>query len=427
MRGFLRAALSAAVLLGFVGTALAQSLATVDPEDLGFSSERLARITDELKADVDKKMLPGATLLIARHGKIAYFETFGWLDPDKKIAMTKDAIFRIFSMSKPITTVAAMILVEEGKLLLSDPIAKYLPQFANVKVLVPNADPRDVGTGDGYHLVAPKRAPTIQDLMRHTAGFTYGFWDGPVAKMYRESGLFGGDFDNAEFVNRIAKLPLAYQPGSSWNYSNAVDVLGRIVEVVSGQSLGRFEKERILDPLGMTDTGFYVTDPARKGRIAQGLDTDNQVFGFPLFDPTLAGKLEAGGQGMESTAIDYARFLQMMLNGGELDGSRILAPTTVALMTHDHLGTIGPGPTLYLPGPGTGFGLGFAVRRDQGLATISGSVGNYFWAGAAGTMFWNDPEQQMQVVFMIQAPKQGFHFQALMPDMVYAALTEPEK
>ncbi|MGH6982102.1 MAG: serine hydrolase domain-containing protein, partial [Stellaceae bacterium] len=367
------------------------------------------------------------TLLIARHGKIAYFETIGFMDPDKKVAMKDDAIFRIFSMSKPITSVAAMILVEQGKLNLGDPIAKYLPEFAGVKVMVANKDPNDNGAGGKTHLVAPHRAPTVQDLLRHTAGLTYGFWGDPVAKLYVEAGLFGGNYDNAEFVSRIAKLPLAFQPGTVWNYSNGVDVLGRVVEVVSGKSLYRFEKENILDPLGMADTSFYVTDPAKKDRIAEGLVTDNRVFGFPLFDPTIQGKLEAGGQGMESTTMDYARFLQMLLNGGELDEHRILAPATVALMTHDHLGSIGPSTNLYLPGPGTGFGLGFAVRRSEGVANIAGNVGNYFWGGAAGTTFWNDPKMGMLVVFMIQAPRQGPHYTVVLPDMVYAALTDPSK
>ena len=429
MRYMMRAGLVALLVLGFVGSALAQELGYAEPEELGFSKDRLQRITDTLKADVDHHVIPGAALIIARHGKIAYFDTVGWLNPDKKIPMPNDGIFRLFSMSKAITSVAAMILVEEGKLFLNDPIAKYLPQFAHVKVQVTTkGDPHAVGgnTGDTA-LVAPNRAPTIQDLLRHTAGLTYGFWSDPVAKMYRDNGLFGGDYDNAEFVTRIAKLPLAFQPGTVWNYSNGTDVLGRVVEVASGKSLYRFEKENILDPLGMTDTGFYVTDPAKKMRIAQGLDTDNKVFGFPLFNPTIAGKWEAGGQGMEGTAIDYARFLQMLLYGGKLDGHRILSPETVKLMTADHLGKIGPSTNLYLPGPGTGFGLGFAVRRTEGVATIAGSPGNYFWGGAAGTQFWNDPKLDMLVVFMVQAPNQGPHYATLLPNMVYAALTDPEK
>ncbi len=427
MRHLIGATACAMLVLGLVAPVLAQELSNTKPEEVGFSQERLDGITDTLKADVEHHVIPGATLLIARHDKIAYFEKIGSLNPDKNLPMRNDGIFRIFSMSKPITSVAAMILFEQGKLFLGDPVAKYLPQFADVKVLVSNKDPNDSGTGSSYHLVAPRRTPTIQDLLRHTSGLTYGFWSDPVAKMYVASGLFGGNFNNAEFVDRIAKLPLAFEPGTVWNYSNGVDVLGRVVEVLSGKSLYQFEKENILDPIGMSDTSFYVTDPTKKDRIAEGLSSDNKVFGFPLFDPTVQGKWEAGGQGMESTTLDYARFLQMLLNGGVLNGHRILAPATVALMTNDHLGRIGPSTNLYLPGPGTGFGLGFAVRRRAGEATIAGSVGNYFWAGAAGTAFWNDPKLQMLVVFMIQAPKEGFHYQTLLPNMVYAALTDPSK
>jgi CubicO group peptidase (beta-lactamase class C family) len=427
MRHLIGATACAILVLWLVAPVLAEELSNTKPEEVGFSPERLDRITGTLKADIDHHVIPGATLLIARHDKIAYFEKLGYLDPDKHLPMRDDAIFRIFSMSKPITSVAAMILFEQGRLFLGDPIAKYLRQFADIKVLAPNKDPNDNGTGSPYHLVAPKRSPSIQDLLRHTSGLTYGFWSDPVAKMYVAAGLFGGDYDNAEFVDRIAKLPLAFEPGTAWNYSNGVDVLGRVIEVVSGKSLYQFEKENILDPIGMNDTSFYVTDPANKDCIAQGLSSDNKVFGFPLFDPTVKGKWEAGGQGMESTTLDYARFLQMLLNGGVFNGHRILAPATVALMTHDHLGRIGPSTNLYLPGPGTGFGFGFAVRRSEGQATIAGSVGNYFWAGAAGTVFWNDPKLQMLVVFMIQAPKQGFHYQALLPNMVYAALADPNK
>jgi len=426
MRQLIGATVRAILVLWLALPACAEELGTARPEEVGFSQERLDRITNTLKADVERKVIPGATLLIARHDKIAYFEKVGDLDPDKSLPMRDDAIFRIFSMSKPITSVAAMILFEQGRLFLSDPIARYLPQFADVKVLMRNKDPEDIGTGP-YFVVAPRRAPTIQDLLRHTSGLTYGFWGDPVAKMYVAAGLFGGNYDNAEFVNRIASLPLAFEPGTAWNYSNGVDVLGRVVEVVSGKSLFQFEKENILDPMGMHDTGFYVADPANRDRIAQGLSSDNTVFGFPLFDPTVRGKWEAGGQGMVSTTLDYARFLQMLLNGGKFDGHRILAPATIALMTHDHLGRIGPSTNPYLPGPGTGFGLGFAVRRKEGEATIAGSLGNYFWAGAAGTAFWNDPKLQMLVVFMIQAPKEGFHYQTLLPNMVYAALTDPDK
>jgi CubicO group peptidase (beta-lactamase class C family) len=409
-------------LLLFPVLSRAQSLSYAKPEDVGFSRERLDRISGTLNADIAKGTIPGAALLIVRNGRIAFYESFGWLDAATKAPMPKDAIFRIYSMSKPITSVAAMILVEQGKLFLNDPVQKYIPAFADMKVAVqkPNASSVDL---------APAVRPiTVQDLMRHTSGLTYGFLPGtPVAKMYQDANLFGADVSNADFAQAIAKLPLAVQPGSSWNYSHSTDVLGRVIEVASGKSLYQFEKENILDPLGMSDTGFSVP-ASRQDLIAEPLPTDNKVVGTsPVSNPRLPAKWEAGGQGMVSTAFDYGKFLAMLQNGGAFDRHRILSPATVALMTADHLGQIGPGPTTYLPGPGYGFGLGFAVRRQAGVATYEGSPGDYYWAGAAGTSFWNDPKQHLTVVFMMQAPSQLFHYSTLMRNMVYAALTEPEK
>ena len=410
-------------LLLFPVLSWAQSLGYANPDDVGFSQERLDRIADTINADVSKGIIPGGALLIARNGKIAYYKSFGWLDAGAKTPMPKDAIFRIYSMSKPITSVAAMILVEQGKLFLSDPVQKYIPAFADMKVAVqgPNAPQAD--------LVAAMRPVTVQDLMRHTSGLTYGFLPGtPVAKMYQDANLFGADVTNADFANTIAKLPLAVQPGSSWNYSHSTDVLGRVIEVVSGKSLYQFEKENVLEPLGMSDTGFSVSDPSKHNLIAEPLPTDDKIVRTEQFtNPRLPSKWEAGGQGMVSTALDYAKFLQMLQNGGVLDGHRILSPATVAFMTSDHLGQIGPGPTNYLPGPGYGFGIGFAVRRQEGVATEEGSPGDYYWLGAAGTSFWSDPKQHLTVVFMMQAPSQLFHYSALLRNMVYGALTEPEK
>jgi CubicO group peptidase (beta-lactamase class C family) len=412
-------------LLLFPVLAGAQSLGTAKPEEVGFSRERLDRIADMINADIAKGVIPGGTLLIARDGKIAFYESFGWLDAAAKIPMPKDAIFRIYSMSKPITSVAAMTLVEQGKLLLSDPVSKYIPAFADMKVAV-----QKPGPGAPQVDLAPAARPiTVHDLLRHTSGLTYGFLPGtPVAKMYQEANLFGADSTNADFADAIAKLPLAVQPGSSWNYSHSTDVLGRVIEVVSGKSLYQFEKENILDPLGMSDTAFAVPDAANQKRIAEPPPADSKVVGTaPFSNPRLPAKWEAGGQGMVSTALDYARFLQMLQNGGALDGRRILGPATVAFMTSDHLGAIGPGPTQYLPGPGYGFSLGFAVRRQAGVATYEGSPGDYYWAGAAGTSFWNDPKQHLTVVFMMQAPSQLGRYSALLRNMVYAALTDPAK
>jgi CubicO group peptidase (beta-lactamase class C family) len=408
-------------LLLFPVLSSAQSLGNAKPEEVGFSRDRLDRIAEMINGDIAKGVVPGGTLLIARNGKIAYHESFGWLDAAAKAPMPKDAIFRIYSMSKPITSVAAMILVEQGKLLLSNPVAKYIPAFTDMKVAVQKPGEAEVD------VVPAARPITVQDLMRHTSGLTYGFLPGtPVAKMYQEANLFGADSTNADFADAIAKLPLAVQPGSSWNYSHSTDVLGRVIEVVSGKSLYQFEKENILDPLGMSDTAFFVADAAKKKRIAEPLPTDGKIVGTaPFSNPRLPAKWEAGGQGMVSTALDYAKFLQMLQNGGALDGRRILSPATVAFMTSDHLGEIGPGPTLYLPGPGYGFGLGFAVRRQTGVATYEGSPGDYYWGGAAGTSFWNDPKQHLTVVFMMQAPSQLFRYSALLRNMVYAALTDP--
>jgi CubicO group peptidase (beta-lactamase class C family) len=421
-RRTLAAALVALLLLPVLSRAQSLSYAS-KPEDVGLSRERLDRIAETLNADVAKRMIPGSTLLIVRNGKIAYFQSFGWLDAAAKTPMPKDAIFRIYSMSKPITSVAAMMLVEQGKLLLSDPVQKYIPAFADMKVAVQRPGTSEVD------LAPATRSITVQDLLRHTSGLTYEFLPGtPVTKMYQEAHFITSNMTTADFANTIAKFPLAVQPGSSWNYSHSTDVLGRVVEVVSGKSLYQFEKENILDPLSMTDTGFSVPDPANQNRIAEPLPTDNKVVGSePFSNPRLPATWEAGGQGMVSTALDYTKFLQMMQNGGSLDGHRILSPRTVAFMTSDHLGQIGPGPTVYLPGPGYGFGLGFAVRRQDGVAAAEGSPGDYYWGGAAGTSFWNDPKLHLSVVFMVQAPSQLFHYSALLRNMVYAALIDSDK
>ena len=399
--------------------AQAASLPFTNPEDVGLSSERLGKLTEMLRANIAKSEIPGTVLLIARHGKVAYFENLGLLDPQAKTPMPKDAIFRIYSMSKPITTVAAMILFEEGKITLDEPVGKYIAALAKPQVAANNT----VGGSGELQLVPANRPPSIQDLMRHTAGLTYGFFgDTPVKKLYLEAKLFDGDPDNAEFVERLGKLPLAYQPGTTWDYSHATDVLGRLVEVVSGKSLYAFEKERILDPLGMTDTSFCVSDEGKQGRIAEPFADDRSFGAGTAFnDPRLPRKWESGGGGMVSTAIDYARFLQMLLDGGTLDGKRILGPRTLAYMTADHLGTAVPGP-YYLPGPGYGFGLGFAVRRDAGVAPVNSSPGEYSWGGAGGTAFWVDPKEDMFVVFMMQSPRQRVHYRPLLRDMIYAAI-----
>ena len=402
-----------------------QSLTMAKPEAVGLSSERLARVMAFIKNDVDKSVVPGAVLLVARHGKVVLFDSVGVLDPATKASMTKDAIFRIYPMSKPITSVAAMILFEEGKLSLGDPVSKYLPQMRDMKVGVEKADPS--GGKPTLDLVAAKREMTIQDLLRHSAGLTYGAkGDNLVKTMWAEAEVARGRPSNAELVDRIAKLPLLFQPGTTWEYSHATDVLGRVIEVVSDRTLYQFEKERILDPLGMKDTSFYVLDQAKQGRVAEPFAQSRTLArGNEMFDPRVEAAYQSGGGGMVGTTMDYARFSQMLLGGGTLNGKRILGPKTVAYMAADHLGhVVKPGPN-YLPGPGFDFGLGFAVRTATGEAPAAGSTGEFNWSGAAGTTFWIDPKEDMFVVFMIQDPKQGRYFRPILKDMIYSAVDKP--
>jgi CubicO group peptidase (beta-lactamase class C family) len=415
---------SLAFLFVLAAGASAQELPTAKPADVGLSAERLERITQLLRDDSQKGTIPGAVVMIVRNGKVAYFESIGALDPQTKAPMRKDAIFRIYSMSKPITTVAVMMLYEQGKITLDEPIAKYIPAFKDMKVGI------ETKGEDGkpkLELTEAKKPITIQDLLRHTSGITYGFFgDLLVKKAYLDANIRDGDFDNAEFAERVAKMPLAFQPGTTWDYSHSTDILGRLVEVVSGKSLYQFEKEHILDPLGMSDTSFYVADTAKHARIAEPFQND-RIFGIgsEFNDPRPVRKWESGGGGMVSTVADYARFLMMLRNGGTLDGKRYLGPKTVAYMTSDHTaGVIVPGP-YYLPGPGYGFGLGFAVRKETGVALTPGSVGDYNWGGAGGTYFWVDPKEDMFVVYAMQSPSQRVHYRQVLRDMVYGAIEKP--
>jgi len=337
--------------------------------------------------------------------------------------MTKDAIFRIYSMTKPITTVTAMMLFEDGRLALNDPVAKYIPAFKDVMVGEEKKDAEGKVTLD---LVAPRSAMTIQDLMRHSSGLTYGFFgEGAVKKRYREANLNEGDPTTEEFVDRLAKLPLVYHPGTTWDYSQSTDVLGRVIEVVTGKSLYAALREMLLDPLGMTDTSFYATVPSKHARIAEPFANDRAIgAGAQVNDPRIVRKYESGGGGMLSTAIDYARFLQMLANGGTLDGKRYLGARTLAYMTSDHMGDVVRRGPFDLLGPGVKFGLGFAVRTEGGLAPITGSIGDYSWGGAGGTAFWVDPKEKMFVVYMMQSPSKRQQYRALLRAMVYAAIAE---
>jgi len=411
-----------AMLLVAISGAFAEGPLTAKPEETGFASAGLARIDAYIKNEIAGNKIPGAIMMIQRNGKTAYFNSFGVRDPGTKEPMTTDTIFRIYSMSKPITTVAAMMLVEEGKLQLEEPLSKYIPAFANVKVGVEKKG--EDGTM-GLDTVPVKRPITIQDLMRHTSGLTYGFFgEGLVKKAYVDARLFSGDVDNADFAESLAKLPLAYQPGTTWDYSHSVDILGRVIEVISGKSLYQFEKERLLDPLGMKDTSFYVTDQARKSLVAEPFPNDRKIGNdAEMNDPRVAQKWESGGGGMVSTIGDYARFAQMVLNGGTLDGKRYLSPKTIAYMGSNHIAPgsgVVPGP-YYLPGPGFGFGLGFAVRTEAGVSFAEGSVGEMNWSGAGGTTFWVDPKENMFVVFMAQTVSQRGRIRVALKNIVYGA------
>ena len=384
--------------------------------DLRLSPAGLERIDDFFNHEVATGKIPGAIISIQRHGRPVYFKTFGVRDVATKAPMTPDTIFRLYSMSKPITAVAAMTLVEEGKLALTDPLSKYIPAFADVKVGVER-------TGeDGkprLDLVPPVRPILIQDLLRHSSGLVYTYVVyGLIKQVYLDADILEGDFDNAELAARIAKLPLAYQPGTTWAYGYSFDILSRVIEVVSGQSLLQFEREHLFGPLGMTGTGFYVTAPARQGLVAEPLPSD------PVREnPRIRKRWESGGTGMISTTADLNRFFQMLLNGGTLDGKRYLSRKTVDLMLADSIGpAAGVKPWVYYyPGAGFGFGLGFAVRTDAGVSPWPGSVGQADWGGAAGTYFWIDRQEDMLVLLMVQTPTERGRIEAAVKNMVYGA------
>jgi CubicO group peptidase (beta-lactamase class C family) len=328
--------------------------------------------------------------------------------------MTRDSLFRIFSMTKPIVSLGIMQLVENGHILLNDPLAKYIPEFADTKV--------GVERNGALELALPLRPITIQDLLRHTSGISYEITgNGMVQRMYQKSNLRNRDITNEEHARIVAGLPLICQPGSEWNYSRSTDILGRVIEVVSGKSLGNYLTENILAPLQMAETGFH-TASANKDRIAQPFPTDPwSGEKVALFDPLEIPKMESGGGGLVSKTMDYARFCQMLLNGGTLDGTRVIGSRTLHLMASNHLTPSVKLETHLVP-PGHGFGLGFAVRTDDGLAPYAGSRGQFFWSGVAGTFFWIDPQEELFAVFMSQGPGQREYFRTLIRSLVYAAV-----
>ena len=402
-----------------VSIAWAEALPSARPEEVGLSAERLARIGKVLQGEIQAKKIPGAVAVVARKGRIAYFESLGTRDPAGGAPMTK-----------PLASVAAMILAEEGRIVLTDPVSKYLPAFAKMQVSVPKVDATGRLT---YETVPAAREMTVYDLLRHTSGLAYGeiTANAPVKEAYAKAGVFQADFPYeargiapAEEVDRLAKAPLAHHPGEIWEYSLSVDLLGRVVEAAAGTRLSEFLDARLFKPLKMTDSAFSV--PKEKmGRLAQPFPIDPATGGpNRVFDVSAPPKNDSGGVGAVATAADYLRFAQMLLNGGQLDRVRILGRATVAQMSSDHLGDIRVASPI-LP-RGYGFGLGFAVRKETGVNWVTGSAGEYRWGGAAGTAFWVDPKEQMIVVWMTQAqpgPRRG-EDRDLFRQLVQAALVD---
>ena len=427
----------------------AKEMSITKPERQGFSTERLAKLTQLMNAKVEDGTMVGGMGMIARNGKIIYSQTYGQADREAGKAMADDAIFRIYSMTKPITGVALMMLYEEGKFRLNDPIAMHIPEMANLQVALSTGGTgivsdgttsTAIGSGD-ESLVGqtrkPTRQPTIRDLMTHTSGLTYGiFGNTEVDQAYRKAGLMG-DMDLKEFVTALGKLPLQYDPGSQWHYSVSVDVQGYLVEVLSGMKFSEFLEQRIFAPLDMQDTAFKVNE-GNKDRLAQlykpeGVTADNYFSpatgsGLEVADAFMSAgyiygvKFESGGGGLVATARDYLRFSQMMLNGGELDGVRILSPKTVDLMTTNHIGDLGLG----YGRKGIGFGLDFAVVLNPGELGEVSSAGEYNWGGAAGTRFWIDPQEQLIGLFMVQSIPHRTRLADDFKVMTYQALVEKE-
>lgn len=402
----------------------AQDLPVAKPEDLGFSAQRLGRIDEVFNGYVKDNKLPGGVILISRKGKIAYYKSFGYRDIGSKSAMEKDGIFRIASQTKAIVSTGIMILQEEGKLLIQDPVRKYIPEFKESTVAEPKAD-------GGYNVVKAKRQITIRDLLTHTAGIGYG--GGLAAEEWKKAGIQGWYFADrnepiGETIKRLAALPMDEHPGTKWVYGYSTDILGVVIERASGLPLDQFLKERIFDPAGMSDTQFYLP----KNKTARLTTVYTPKEGEPLMPAPAAGTMDSqgayvdgprksfsGGAGLLSTARDYYLFLQMLANGGELNGKRILSPRTVDLMTVSHLAD----DVVYRPGEG--FGLGFTVVMDAGKRGVPGTVGEFGWGGAYGSTYWVDPAEELVVVYFTQVrPSSIVRDQAMLRALVYQALVD---
>jgi CubicO group peptidase (beta-lactamase class C family) len=403
-------------------------------EQVGMSKQKLDRIRDTLKQEVDQGKLAGTVVLVARKGKLVYADAVGFQDKEEGKPMALDSIFRIYSMTKPLVSIGAMMLVEDGRIELTDPVSKFLPAFKAQQVSVARTDAEFARVT--YASVPADREATVQDLLRHTSGLVYcETLNTPVKDAYAKagfcpkSGVLSGSNERKvapdEQIDHLAKAPLAHQPGTVWEYGLSVDLLGRVIEAVSGKRLADFLDERLFKPLKMNDTSFWVT-MSKVGRVAQPPAVD-AASGRPieLFDVSKEPGNDSGGAGAVSTAIDYLRFAQMLLNGGQLDGVQVLSRTTVALMTADHLGTrIAPGQLL-VNNPGYTFGLGFAVRQAVGVAPVVGSAGEFTWGGYAGTYFWVDPKEGLVGVYMSQAPGPlRPYYNRLVKQLVYQAIAD---
>jgi CubicO group peptidase (beta-lactamase class C family) len=414
------AVLSAAVLSTCVS---AQPLPEASPESVGMSSERLTRINSAISREISDGNMPGAVIAVARRGKLVYFESFGYRDKDANVPMPKDAIFPIASMSKAVTSVAALVLFERGELLLEQPIQSYLPEIPE-KVVSTGGDPQ--------HTVLAHRQPTIQDLMRHTSGFSYSnTGDTPLHELYPTSEMHREEFTREAFEEAFETLPLHHQPGETWDYSLGLELLGLIIERISGQSLGEFFREEIFDPLGMSDTSFSV--PRRlANRVAQMSPDNPAIESFPYlkaYTHAREGRFECGGACLASTAEDFIAFGQMLLNKGALSGRRILGSATVDLMTSDHttsqmdLSRLHGLQTDHLEG--YGMGLGVAVRTQTGVAGTPGSIGEFHWHGGGGTAFWVDPAQELVIVHFAFTPGPiRARYRQLIPALVYQAIED---
>jgi CubicO group peptidase (beta-lactamase class C family) len=407
------------------GAVFAADLPRAKPEDVGMSSERLARIGEVLKSDIAAGRIPGAVIAIARHGRLVMLDAYGWRDKQAGVAMTTDTIFNIASMTKPMTTVGALMLYERGQLLIGDPLAKYFPKFAEMRVAA-----RDANGEPTAETVPADRLITIQDLMRHTSGIIYGGRGTTlVHKMYPAgSGDAAREYDGPAFLDKLASLPLLHQPATVWDYGFGLDILGLTIEKISGERLGQYLKANLFTPLGMNDTGFSIS-PDQTARYARPLPNDPDTGKPQARSPELTQpiKFDCGGGCAASTASDYLRFAMMLMNEGRNGEARLLGPRTVAYMLSDQLGPniknlIGNAdPTR----ADYGFGLGLAVRTTPGIVKMMGSVGQFSWPGASGTDWWVDPKEELAVVYMSAAPGPiRWHYRQTINALVYQAITD---